>query len=79
MENNYKIVIDVREFQQKVLDYISSEEIDKMIRNTVFDGSPECKSAIIHGMAIASMLTSYCELIAIGSKCDENTISKEAD
>lgn len=61
----YKIFIDTKEFQQKILDYINSEEIDKMIRSTIFDGKPECRSAIIHGMCMASMLTSYCEPFCI--------------
>lgn len=68
MEDNCRIVVDVKEFQQKVLDYISSGEIDKMINSTVFAGKPECKSAIIHGMAIASMLTSCCELMCVKEK-----------
>lgn len=65
MKKDCRIVVDVREFQQKVLDYINSGELDKMISNTVFANNPECKSAIIHGMAIASMITSECELIGI--------------
>ena len=60
-----KILIDSTEFQQKVLDYISSCEIDKMIDATVFKDNQECKQAIIHGMAIASMLTSRCKQIEI--------------
>ncbi len=65
MSNDCKIVVDTNEFQQKVLDYISSDDIDKMISNTVFADKPECKSAIIHGMLIASMLTSACELMYV--------------
>lgn len=38
-----KILIDSTEFQQKVLDYISSCEIDKMIDATVFKDNQECK------------------------------------
>ena len=60
-----KILIDSTEFQQKVLDYISSCEIDKMIDATVFKDNQECKQAIIHGMAIASMLTSRCKQFEI--------------
>lgn len=60
-----KILIDSTEFQQKVLDYISSCEIDKMIDAAVFKDNQECKQAIIHGMAIASMLTSRCKQIEI--------------
>ena len=70
MEDNCKIVVDVTEFQQKVLDYISSEEIDKMISNTIFADKPECKSAIIHGMTIASMLTGCCELMYVKDSND---------
>ena len=65
MSNDCKIVVDTNEFQQKVLDYINSDDIDKMISNTVFADKPECKSAIIHGMSIASMLTSACELMYV--------------
>ena len=65
MDNSFIKVIDAQEFQQKVLDYISSDELDEMINNTVFVGKPECKSAIAHGMAIASMLTSTCESMHI--------------
>lgn len=67
MENNYKIVVDVKEFQEKILDYINSDELDKMINNTVFDGKPECKSAIVHGILIALMLTNSCELMYINN------------
>lgn len=57
---DFKILIDSTEFQQKVLDYISSCEIDKMIDTTVFKDNQEYKQAIIYGMVIASMLTSRC-------------------
>ena len=67
-KESYRVLIDSKELQQKVLDYIESEEIDKMIRSTIFDGKPECRSAIIHGMCIASMLTSYCEPFCIIEK-----------
>ena len=75
MEDNYKIVLDVKEFQQKVLDYISSGKIDKMINNTVFTEKPECKSAIIHGMSIASMLTSCCTLMCVKEKEEDVPIN----
>lgn len=67
-KERFRVLIDSKELQQKVLDYISSEDIDKMIRSTIFDGKPECKSAIIHGMCIASMLASYCEPFCIIEK-----------
>ena len=37
----------------------------KMIDATVFKDNQECKQAIIHGMVIASMLTSRCKQIEI--------------
>lgn len=71
-KESYRVLIDLKELQQKVLDYIESEEIDKMIRSTIFDGKPECRSAIIHGMCIASMLASYCEPFCIIEKSKSN-------
>lgn len=65
-----KILIDATEFQQKVLDYISSCEIDKMIDATVFKDNQECKQAIIHGMIIASMLTNRCKQVEINKVTD---------
>ena len=65
MENNHRVLVDVEEFQEKILDYINSEEIDNMIRFTIFEDEPKCRSAIIHGMAIAAMLPSRCKQIYI--------------
>lgn len=61
MKENHKILIDPTEFQSLVLDYINSEEFNKMIDASVFIGDPTYKSAIIHGMTIASMLTCRCQ------------------
>ena len=66
--DNYKRLIDSTELQQKVLDYIASEEFIKMIDSTVFRDNNQCKLAIIHGMAIASMLTCRCEQFYINFK-----------
>lgn len=65
MEYGYRMFIDPTEFNQKVLDYISSDELDKMVDSTVFKDKPECKNAIIHGMIIASMLTCRCKSIYV--------------
>lgn len=62
---DYKILIDPSEFQQKILDYIGSDELGKIIDNTVFKDNSECKNAIIHGMVIASMLTSRCKSVYV--------------
>ena len=65
MENKCRRLIDPTEFQQKVLDYIGSDELNKMIDSTVFKSNSECKNAIVHGMVIASMLTCRCESIYV--------------
>lgn len=59
-----KVFIDIKEFQTKILEFISSDEIDKFFNCTIFANIPECKQAMIHGMCIASMLTSRCEEIS---------------
>ncbi len=63
-----KLLIDSTEYQQKVLDCIGSGEIDKFFGATYFKNLPEadmCKQAMIYGMAIASMMTSRCDLLVI--------------
>lgn len=63
-----KLLIDISEHQQKVLDCISSEEIDKFFDSTIFADIPEssmCKQAMIHGMVIASMMTSQCNHVIV--------------
>lgn len=77
MDKDFKIVIDAEEFHQKILDYISSDELDKMISNTVFNGKPECKSAIVHGLVVASMLTSRCELMYINNNKNGEKLMEE--
>ena len=65
---NYKTLIDSTELQQKVLDYIASDEFCKMVDSAVFKDNNQCKMAIIHGMAIASMLTCRCKPLSINFK-----------
>lgn len=65
MEDNCKIVVDIKEFQEKVLDYIESDKIDKLLNSTIYADNKECRSAMIYGMTIASMLTSLCDLIYV--------------
>ena len=40
---NYKTLIDSTELQQKVLDYIASDEFSKMVDSTVFKDNNQCK------------------------------------
>lgn len=63
-----KVMIDTTEYQQKVLDCIGSEEVNKFFNSTMFAGTPEssmCKQAMIHGMVIASMITSRCNQVIV--------------
>ena len=76
MEGKSKILIDPIEFQKKVLDYIGYGEIDKMIDSTVYKDKPECRGAIIHGMALASMLTGACTKISVKEEPDLTELVK---
>ena len=75
MENNYVILIDSSEFQQKILDVVTSDILDKYINCTTFADNKDCRQAVIHGMCIATMLTSECNRYIIGSK--DTTKSKK--
>lgn len=62
---NYRILIDKEEFQQRITDCITSDELDKFFNCTVFADKSECRGAMMHGMIIAAMLTTDCERIFI--------------
>ena len=65
-DRKYSMFIDIDEFQKRILDCITSKEVDKYFDCTVFAEKPECKQAMIHGMLIASMMTSQCEKLFVG-------------
>lgn len=62
MEDRFISVVDITEFNKRIVDCITSGEIDKYIDNTSFAGKDEYKQAIIHGMCVASMLLSSCNI-----------------
>ena len=67
--NNYKTLIETKEFQQRILDCVLSDEINRMFENTYFankDNASDCKAAMIHGMVMASLLASSCESYIVG-------------
>lgn len=68
---NVRHVIDVREFQHRILDCVLSDEIDKMLKCTTFADTPDCKQAMMHGMIMASMLTCQCKLMYIPELVEE--------
>lgn len=63
MHDDYKyhVFIKTDEFQKRILHCITSEEINKFFNNTVFNDDVRYKEAMVHGMLIASMMTSYCK------------------
>lgn len=66
MEGKYKVLIDSQEFQRRILDLITTEELDKFFNCTVYaeeENSNSYKAAMIHGMCIASMMTSDCNQV----------------
>ena len=59
---DYKVLIELKELENKIINAIDSGELDKLINNTIFAGkSSEFKDAIIHGLAIASIYAGTCE------------------
>ena len=52
--SDYKIVVDPVELQRKIIDYIASDELNKMVASTVFEGDEQCKLAML-----ASQCTPY--------------------
>ena len=70
---DYKVLINSQEFQNKVLDFIDSTEFDALFRQSVFNTCNEHenqknKGAIVHGMMLASMLTSRCKPLCVKEK-----------
>ena len=73
-KNNTRILIDSSEFQSMILNYIGSDNIDKMFNNTRFASekkSKDYKQAMIHGMLYASILTCKCNPIHIKEKMED--------
>ena len=65
---DYKILIETKEFQQKILDCVLTDEINRMFESTYFaskENASDYKTAMIHGMIMASLLTSSCETYVI--------------
>ena len=61
--------IELKEFQQKILNYINSEEFNKHFESTIFADKKECKSSMIYGLCIAAILANKCNIfIAYNNK-----------
>ena len=79
-KENVEMLINPTEFQELILNYIGSDEFNKMVDNTVFTDDAKYKSAIMHGMCIASMLTSRCNkfyVVPNNEEVNEEEIQEE--
>ena len=68
MKRMERVLIDQYKFQQRILDCVTTDEVDKIFNATVFASNPEsqeCRQAMIHGMIMASMMTCQCDPIFI--------------
>ena len=65
MKSKCAVVMSTQEFQEKILDFIASEEFDKHFNSTTFADKPECRQAMMHGMCIASMLVTKCDQLVV--------------
>lgn len=69
-----KILIEPKEFQQKILDCVLTDEINRMFESTYFstkENPSEYKAAMIHGMIMASLLTSSCKTYVVNKEENE--------
>lgn len=74
MKIEHKILIDSSELQNRVLECIFSDEVDKFFSATVFASNPEsqaCRQAMIHGMVIASMMACQCDHVLVKKEIEE--------
>lgn len=74
MKVKYKVLIDNQEFQKRILDLITTEELDKFFNCTIYaekENSDSYKAAMIHGMCIASMMTSDCNSVFVREEINE--------
>ena len=59
--NECMILINQVDFQKKILDCITSEEVDKYFYSAQFKNDSQCRQAMIYGMTIASLLANQCK------------------
>ena len=58
--NAKRLVINTVDATQKILDFISSDELDKQFKCTTFSDDVRYKNAMIHGLCLAGMVISTC-------------------
>lgn len=75
----YQVCVSITEFQNRILDVITSDEINKFYNSTQIseEYGDKYKQAMIYGMTIASMMASQCNIITVASREDiENEIGE---
>lgn len=76
MGEKYKdrILIDMGEFQSKILEHVCSNEFNKQFESTQFSTYEDAKGyrqAMMHGMVMASIMTSQCEYLCVREKVEK--------
>ena len=61
MNNEIKMLVDVKDAQKRILNCMTTDEVKKFIENSVFSDDPKYTAAITYGMCIASMLLVDCD------------------
>ena len=65
MANKNKIFVDTNDARKRILDCITSDELEKFVGPTIFNNDDKYIAAIKHGMCIASMLLVDCDSLII--------------
>ena len=68
MAKKYYTYVKTNDIHKRVLDCITTGEIDKFFKCTDFSGDNKCRQAMIHGMCIAAMLMSDCDQMLVESE-----------
>lgn len=55
---DYRVFIDREEYEKRLLQCMTSEELDDFLSNSVFSEDKKCHQAVIYGIHIAAMLLS---------------------
>ena len=82
MEEKYKdrILIDMGEFQSKILEHVCSEEFNNQfgsIQFSTYEDAKGYKQALMHGMIMASLMTSQCEHFYVREKLETKNDESE--
>jgi hypothetical protein len=82
MGEKYKdrILIDMGEFQSKILEHVCSEEFNKQFDSTQFSTYEDAKGyrqAMMHGMVMASLMAARCVYLCVKEKLEAQNDESE--